>query len=230
MGVIFQDPITDIISLLTIIVTIAAYLVHRKYTYWQRNGIAYIKPTFPFGNFGSLLMQKTSLGSLTQAFYNRSTEPLLGVYVLFRPAILMRDPELIHNVFISDFQHFHDRGLYIDEKHDPLSGHLLALSGEKWKNLRSKLTPTFTSGKLKAMFSTLLECGTSLTKFMDVAASNGDTVEVRELLAQFTTNIIASVAFGLDIDCIADRENDFRKYGRKVCFGCVYCVPNIKFN
>lgn len=37
---------------------------------------------------------------------------------------------------MKDFSHFCDRAVHVDEKLDPLSGHLFALKGEKWKHLR----------------------------------------------------------------------------------------------
>lgn len=43
------------------------------------------------------------------------------------------------------------------------------------------------------MFPTLVECGDSLLKFVDKYAEKGQTLEVRDILARYTTNIIASV-------------------------------------
>jgi cytochrome P450 family 6 len=45
---------------------------------------------------------------------------------------------------------------------------------------------------------------------------NVDVFDFSELLACFTTNIISSVAFGIDIDCINDPDNMFRKMGAKI--------------
>lgn len=92
----------------------------------------------------------------------------------------------------------------------------MALPGQKWKSLRGKLTPTFTSGKLKAMFSTLVDCGSNLQNYLDKMAKNDELLDVREISASHATNIIASVAFGINVDTITNPENDFRKYGRKI--------------
>lgn len=74
-------------------------------------------------------------------------------------------------------------------------------------------TPTYTSGKLKGMFSTLNDCGAQ--KYLAKAAAKRETVKFRENVARYTTTVIASVAFGIDINCIDNPDTSFRKYGRK---------------
>lgn len=196
MGLFFKDTSTDLVSVLVLVASVIYFYLRYRYSYWTRRGVISIPATFPFGNFRKTFLQQISIGELAEEFYRSTKEPFIGVYGALRPTLVLRDPEIIRNVLVKDFQHFVDRGLYSDEKRDPLSAHLFNLNGDEWKNLRIKLSPTFTSGKLKAMFSTLVDCGTPLQKFIDNATSSSQTVEVRELSARYATDVIASVAFG----------------------------------
>lgn len=190
MGFVFDSLTVDLLAALLIIATsVYFYVTLHTYTYWKRRGVKFIEPTFLLGNLGPTFLQKLSIGELLQKHYNSTSDAFIGSFVAFRPSLVIRDPELARTILIKDFQHFHDRGIAIDEKHDPLSGHLFSLAGQKWDNLRAKLSPTFTSGKLKAMFPTLVACGGPLKKFMEQAASKAETIEVREILAQYTTNV-----------------------------------------
>lgn len=199
------------------ILFLAIYLyVKHLYSYWSDRGVPYLQPSFPFGNFGRTFRQQVSLLDEIKEIYNATTEPLIGAYSLFYPQLIVRDIDLIQSILIRDFAHFTDRGVYMDEENDPISAHLFALEGEQWKNLRIKLTPAFTSGKLRAMFATLVDCTDSLLQYTNRMANTNDSIDIREMSACFTTNIIASVAFGTDVDCFAEPENPFRKYGRKI--------------
>lgn len=191
------------------------FYVNYVYSYWRRRGVPFLTPSFPFGNFGKNFMQKLSLGEQIEEIYRSTSDNFIGIFGVLRPTLIVRDPVLIRNVLIKDFQHFTDRGVYVDLENDPLSGHLFSLEGDRWKNLRSKLTPTFTTGKMKAIFSSLLECKNPLQQHISKLANANETVEVCELIARFTTNVIASVAFGIETDCLADPNNPFRKNGRK---------------
>ncbi|XP_055305823.1 probable cytochrome P450 6d5 [Sitodiplosis mosellana] len=192
------------------------FYVKYLYSYWQRCGVPYVTPSFPFGNFGKNFMQKTTLCEQVDEYYRNTTEPFIGMFGMFRPTLVVCDPELARNILIKDFNNFSDHGVYVDEANDPISAHLFALQGAKWKNLRLKLTPTFTSGKMRAIFSTLLDCTNPLQNYMEKVAESGEIVEFREVTACYLTNAIASVAFGIDIDCFADPDNAFRKYGRQM--------------
>ncbi|KYN22899.1 putative cytochrome P450 6a13 [Trachymyrmex cornetzi] len=100
---------------------------------------------------------------------------------------------------------------------DPLSGHLFNLEGRKWKGLRSKLTPAFSSGKLKRMFYLLVECCEELQRLINEASNFGDqTVEVRELAAKFIIDVIGSCAFGIQINALTDEESEFHKAVKKL--------------
>lgn len=206
----------SVLLLVALFITCLYLYVKYLFSYWERRGVKFLKPSFPFGNFAKNFLQIQSQAELFQTFYQTCTEPFFGVYAIFKPILILRDPELIQTILIKDFQHFVDRGLYCNDTIDPLSGNLFLINSDKWKNLRVKLSPTFTSGKLKAMFSTLIDCSKSLTKYLEQSSNNNESVELRETSARYATNVIASVAFGADVDCFAKPDTAFRRYGRKV--------------
>ncbi|XP_055684922.1 probable cytochrome P450 6d4 [Lutzomyia longipalpis] len=188
--------------------------LRNKFTYWKRKGFPYIKPSIPFGNISDTVKQKVSLGNCLHELYRKSSNPFVGIYMFFRPALLIRDANLAKNILTSDFEYFYDRGVHCDEENDPLSATLFALSGQKWKTMRSSLSPTFTSGKLKNMFPTIMETATQLQNYIEPRAEAGKTVEMFELCARYTVDIIGSVFFGISVDTINNPENTFRQIGR----------------
>jgi cytochrome P450 family 6 len=107
--------------------------------------------------------------------------------------------------------------VYVNEKDDILSGHIAALRGQKWRDLRVKLSPTFTSSKLKGMFPVLVYCANVLENYIEKQVeSKNYVIDVRELSARFTTNLISSVAFGIEIDSINEPNHLFRVMGKRV--------------
>lgn len=154
---------------------------------------------------------------MLKEFYERTDEPFVGIYGIFRPKLLVCDPELIKKILIQDFSHFTDRGINSNEDYDPFSATLFALQGIKWKKMRSRLSPAFSSGKLKAMFPTIVNCCSTLESYLNKLTEDGHGVlDVCEMSARLTINVIASFAFGIEIDSINEPNNDFRFYGCKV--------------
>jgi len=79
-----------------------------------------------------------------------------------------------------------------------------------------KLSPVFTSGKLKEMFSLISECADQLVQYMEKVTSSNEPVECRELTAKYTTDVIGSCAFGIEINALSNEDNEFRIMGRKI--------------
>ncbi|XP_031628928.1 probable cytochrome P450 6d5 [Contarinia nasturtii] len=231
MGILTDNWKIEALTLVIGILTLSYFYAKRTYSYWERRGIK----TFPgfnyiFGHFKPVFSQQESLGSLITRLYNSTKEPFIGIYSILRPILLVRDPELVRTILIKDFPNFTDRGVHCNEGYDPLSAHLFALPGQKWKNLRGKLSPTFTSGKLKAMFSTIVDCGATLQNHLDNLANKNQLLNVHEISASHATNVIASVAFGIDVDTITNPNNDFRVYGRKVFEASISNSIRLSFN
>lgn len=217
MAILTDNWKLDLLALLIGLVTLAYIYLKRTYSYWDRKGFkSFPNVSLLFGHFKATFAQKESMGHFFNRVYNNTSEPFLGVYGFLRPMLLIKDPELVRTILVKDFAHFSDRGVHCNEQYDILSAHLFALSGQKWKNLRAKLSPAFTSGKLKAMFSTLTECGSTLESYLEKVIDNGELLDVREISARLTTNFIASVAFGIDVDTIADPNHVFRENGRRI--------------
>ncbi|GAB0094367.1 hypothetical protein DMENIID0001_096570 [Sergentomyia squamirostris] len=215
MGLIVENTLCEVITALISLITIGYVYVQYLFSYWSRKNVKCFKPSFPFGNFRKLLLGKVSMTDLMKEMYAATSEDIIGIYAMFKPVLLVRNPEIVRDILVKDFQSFHDRGVYVNEENDPLSGHLFALSQDKWKQLRAKMTPTFTTGKIKAMFPTFIETGKSLTRFLSQGADEQIEIEVKDLMARYTINNIASTGFGIEVDSIVDRNHEFHNFGRK---------------
>lgn len=218
----------------------ALYLFIRYvYSYWDRHGVPSVKPDIPFGNLRKVVLKQESFGITLNELHGKSQGPVVGIYLVFRPAILIRDAHLAHRIMTSDFNYFHDRGVHCEEESDPFSAHLFALPGKKWRALRNKLTPTFTAGQLRGMLPTILTVGSKFQRFLEPMASEGKVVEVRELVSRFVLEIVVSVFFGYEINSIHDPEDTFRKTVRAIrednhinnlrTYGTFLCPALLKF-
>ncbi|XP_058065146.1 cytochrome P450 6d3-like, partial [Anopheles bellator] len=179
------------------------------YSYWDRHGIANIKPHIPFGNLQTVAERKESFGVAINNLYHQTSDRFVGIYLFFRPSLLIRDPYLAKRIMMNDFQHFHDRGVYCNEQGDPFSATLFALSGQRWKSLRSKLTPIFSSGQLRQMMPTFINVGHALVKELDTLTEQPSVQDMRTLASRFVIDVIASVFFGFESHCIQNPEDPF---------------------
>jgi cytochrome P450 len=116
-----------------------------------------------------------SIGKYLQQIYEKhSDKPYVGIFAFDKPILLIRDLELVKNILVKDFQNFTDRVIILDEKLDPLfSRNLFVIKSQRWRQLRTNLTPVFTSGKMKMMFYLLETCGKELADFLDKASLYG---------------------------------------------------------
>uniref|UniRef100_U5ENJ2 Putative cytochrome n=1 Tax=Corethrella appendiculata TaxID=1370023 RepID=U5ENJ2_9DIPT len=188
------------------------FYTKKKYNFWTDRNVIHPTPKFPYGNLSEFNGQHFGLGlhKLYQKYKGKLN--FFGIYIFLRPATVILDLDLAKQILIKDFQHLTDRGLYSNPKVDPQTGDLLRARGAKWKNLRSKFTPMFTSGKLKLMFPIMLSIGERFREYLDekIDGAKRKEVDVKEAASRFTTDIIGSTGFGIEINSLREDNNAFR--------------------
>nr|XP_033338371.1 cytochrome P450 6k1-like [Megalopta genalis] len=198
---------------------VAAYMyATRNFKYWAKRGVPEIPPTPFFGNFGECFMLKKASQDFAKELHCQfKGEPYAGFYIFDKPFFLVRDPELAKQVMVKDFRAFIDRYASADDS-DPLGfANLFLMNNPRWRVLRTKLTPLFTSGRLKKMFDLMLVVADELDRVLEESnLSTPKVMEMKDLAANFTTDLIATTIFGLQVNSLRDPKTHFREQGRKM--------------
>uniref|UniRef100_A0A1B6DSR1 Cytochrome P450 n=1 Tax=Clastoptera arizonana TaxID=38151 RepID=A0A1B6DSR1_9HEMI len=202
------NSLTLIIS--TFVLAICIYLfLTSKFNYWKDRNVPFVEPIPFFGNMKDLFLNKKSLSQVYDDLYIKLKGHKFGGYYEMRsPGMLVRDSKLVEKVLIKDFLYFYDRWFVADAEVEPLSMNLFNMSGDEWKNLRYKITPTFSTGKLKGMFDQICNCGGSVIENIE-KTPEGDFDNV-QLIGRFTLDVIASCAFGLQLTSENELVKNFR--------------------
>lgn len=81
-------------------------------TYWKRKKIPYIPAAPVVGNLLDCLRFKKSVAEVfDDIYFDRKTisKPFIGIHFFHKPALIIKDPELIKRVLVKDFSSFSDR-------------------------------------------------------------------------------------------------------------------------
>lgn len=191
--------------------------LRHHYNYWARRGVPHETPQYFLGNMSGL-GSKYHWKDINIRLYNRfrGQTPIFGAYTFLKRVAYIIDFDLIKQILVKDFNYFTDRGLFHNVRDDPLTGNLLFLDGEPWRVLRHKLSPAFTTGKIRFMFPTMVTVGERVVGACQRIMNIGGTVEMKELCARYTTDVIGEVAFGIECNSLKDPQAIFRRMGRNI--------------
>ncbi|VDI18298.1 Hypothetical predicted protein, partial [Mytilus galloprovincialis] len=91
-----------------------------------------------------------------------------------------------------------------------------------WKFLRSTISPTFSSGKLKLMVPKIQRCCTDLVENIQQHSDQGEPVDMKEVCGAYTMDVIASTAFGIDVNSKKNPNNAFVKHAKQAALGQIF--------
>lgn len=130
---------------------------------------------------------------------------------------MVRDPELIRQLTIKDFDHFQDHRVLVDAKTDKLFGNgLLMMKGEKWRDMRATMSPIFTGSKMRLMFELVSDSANEMAQFLNKKIDAGETIddEMKHLFMKYTNDTMASCAFGIQVNSFENDQNEIYVAGK----------------
>lgn len=162
----------------SIFLVLASWLyLARSRRYWARRGVKSppVSSFNIFGNFTDCILARKALRDyLTDLYRWGEGEKFVGFYVFDKPYLLLRDPEVVKCVLIKDFKNFANR--HIAGRKDDFMGHwnIFTLRNPGWRVVRHKLTPVFTSQKLKNMFDAIVDAAKEMDDYMGKNVREGE--------------------------------------------------------
>ncbi|KAM6155819.1 cytochrome P450 3A4-like [Rhynchocyon petersi] len=198
------------ILLATSLVLLYLYGTH-NHGVLKRLGIPGPKP-LPF--IGSLLSYRKGVWHFDLEC-SKKYGKLWGFYDAHQPVIAITDSSTIKTILVKEcYSTFTNRRAF-----GPTGFMKSAISmaeDEEWKRMRTLLSPTFTSGKLKEMFPIISQYGDVLVKHLRGEAEKGKPVALKKILGAYSMDVITSTSFGVNIDSLNNPEDPFVQQVKKL--------------
>nr|ASX93990.1 cytochrome P450 CYP337B11 [Zygaena filipendulae] len=177
--------------------------------YWKKRNVVQADDSLR-----KFIIGNRSLAEIYKEIYDdHPNEPFVGTFIGSKPALLLRNLENIKTVLAGDFESFHSRGIVTNPK-DILADNLLFMDDyKKWKLLRQKFSPVFTSARLKTMFHLIERCARDFQEMVK------DNPEMRQTpfnaLYTYTTASLGASVFGIDANSSSTMQSPFLHMTRK---------------
>uniref|UniRef100_A0A671M215 Thromboxane-A synthase n=1 Tax=Sinocyclocheilus anshuiensis TaxID=1608454 RepID=A0A671M215_9TELE len=130
------------------------------------------------------------------------------------PIVIIADPDMLRQVMVKEFNKFPNR-MVSEGTTKPMSDSLVMLKGEQWKRVRSILTPTFSAAKMKEMVPLINTATETLLRNLKSHAESGNSFNIHKCFGCFTMDVIASVAFGTQVDSQNNPDDPFVHHASK---------------
>ncbi|XP_019700138.1 cytochrome P450 9e2-like [Harpegnathos saltator] len=207
----FSSPFAILLTtLVTIGVLRAISYLYYKNTYWKKRGVPYIRMIPAMEMSWKMFLRRITVIEFSQFIHNYMPDAkYIGHMDMGTPTVFLHDPELIRDVMVKDFDYFPDHRIGSEEIDPLFSKNVFALRGNRWKKMRNTLSPSFTASKMKAMFELISKCSREFVEYLADHPELCSSIDTKEAFRRYTTDVIATSAFGISVNSMKDRDNEF---------------------
>ncbi|XP_062397203.1 cytochrome P450 3A30-like isoform X2 [Sardina pilchardus] len=131
-----------------------------------------------------------------------------GIFDGRQPVLTIMDTELIKTVLVKEcYSYFTNRRNF--RLNGPMYDAVSIAEDEDWRRIRSVLSPSFTSGRLKEMFGIMKTHSRNLVNSMKKDADLGRPSDIKEYFGAYSMDVVTSTSFSVDIDSLNNPKDPF---------------------
>ncbi|KAM4053507.1 cytochrome P450 3A29-like [Anomaloglossus baeobatrachus] len=198
------------ILLLTLLALLTYYGIW-PYRIFKKYGIPGPKP-LPF--IGTFLENKNGVFEFDMECFKKYGK-IWGFFDGRQPVLAVMDPAIIKSILVKEcytvFTNRRNFGL-----NGPLESAVSIAEDDQWKRIRTVLSPTFTSGKLKQMFPIIKQYGDLLVKNIQKKIDNKEFIDIKNIFGSYSMDIVLSTSFSVNVDSLNNPNDPFVTNGRKL--------------
>ncbi|XP_051499974.1 thromboxane-A synthase [Apus apus] len=200
------DSTTVTLALLAVFLVVLYWYSTSAFSKLSKVGIRH-PPPLPF--IGNLLFFR-------EGFWENHTKliteygPVCGYYIGRQMFVVVSTPDMIKQILVTDFSNFTNR-TKPNLISKPMLDSILCLRDDRWKYVRSLLTPAFSDAKLKEMTPLINQACDVLLCNLKVYADSGKAFDIQRCYNCYTLDVVGTVAFGTEVDSQKNPNDPFVK-------------------